>query len=286
MKKLIILSLGAMMATSALAIAQDNPSRSAGTVNKKGIAILPEAGDFTIGVDASPILEYFGGLLSRRGSDAPTFNINHGTLQGRYFLTDRTAIRANLRMRFSNDENAYTVADDYRRHISPLNTFATTVDYVNYKTNVIDLSLGYEMRRGYGRLQGVWGGEVMLGMSNNSTEYTYGNEMTSLNQTPTTYLGNANNRQLSTKGGTQFRFGVGGFAGVEYFIAPKISLGAELGLQFFTSTPSRFAEQTFEFYNSGTQTVETHTNRINQNNHRSVGIETITSGNFFMKFNF
>jgi hypothetical protein len=286
MKKLIILSLGAALATT-VATAQSNPSRDAGTVSKKGISILPEAKDFAIGVDANPFLNFIGNAFNGNGfNSAPSFEGFNGGLYGKYFLTDKSAIRAKFNLRLANEETSYTVADDYRRTINPLDVNATTVDYINDKISTFDLRLGYEMRRGYGRLQGFYGGEVMIGASKYKTEYSYGNEMTALNQSPTTFMGNNSSRELSNTSATLFRIGVGGFAGVEYYISPKIAIGGELGLNFFTETPTKYGESKTEYFNNSTMSANTYTDRNARLNYGSTSLQTITTGNIFVMFHF
>jgi hypothetical protein len=55
---------------------------NAAYVNKRGVYLLPQAGDFALGVDATPFLEYLGNLFS--GSyDAPMFG--GGSIYGKYF---------------------------------------------------------------------------------------------------------------------------------------------------------------------------------------------------------
>ena len=66
--------------------------------SKKGEAYLPEAGDWSIGVDATPFLNYVGNFLSSAGNSAPTqdfLNANQ-TIIGKYCVTQ---IGAPLRAR-------------------------------------------------------------------------------------------------------------------------------------------------------------------------------------------
>jgi hypothetical protein len=196
-------------------------------------------------VDAAPFLTYLGGFFSLSGATAPEFKgVNQG-IYGKYFLEDDRAIRAKLKLNIFSSSDKQSVRNDEAAATTPE---ATTID--TRKTNVTDVSLavGYEFRRGRGRVQGFYGGELLLGLDRESKTYSYGNPMTLANPTPTstTDFMNPNNpnnpniigtpatRPLESKGGMNFKAGLGGFVGVEYFIAKQLSLGGEftLGLNF------------------------------------------------------
>jgi hypothetical protein len=87
-------------------------------------------------------------------------------------------------------------------------------------------------------LQGICGGEALLGLASSSasTEYgwTYSQEAADLG-----VIGDGSERSLSGDSGMNLVFGVRGFAGVEYFIASKISLSAEYGWSLSTSKAGR-----------------------------------------------
>lgn len=122
------------------------------------------------------------------------------------------------------------------------------------------MSLGYEFRRGYGRLQGFYGAEVSLGVWSGKIGYDYGNPITPNNQTPTSAFGSSvgGERWLEIKSGTFFNIGLNAFVGVEYFFARKMSLGGELGLGFDYQSHSK-EEITSEKYNASANRVETFT---------------------------
>lgn len=287
MRQIFILSLGAALATGSLANAQENnPTRKAGTINSKGISIIPEAKDFAIGVDATPFLSYFGNVFSNSGNPAPVFSGFNGSLYGKYFLTDKTAVRVKLNLHLNTTQESATVRDDQKFASNPLDINATTVDYLDTKMSTFDLRLGYEMRRGYGRLQGFYGGEVLIGRNRTKSEYTYGNEMTSLNQSPTSHWGTGTERTLSAKSAATLRIGAGGFAGVEYFFTPKIAIGGELGLAFYMNGNFNFGQSTSESFNAATNSVQTQTHRINQRANNATGVQTLTTGNIFLTFHF
>ena len=67
---------------------QENTQTYSGFVSKKGIPILPEQGDWAIGVDAAPFFIYAGNMLNGNAFNAnPNFNFTSGTnLYGKYFV--------------------------------------------------------------------------------------------------------------------------------------------------------------------------------------------------------
>ena len=110
----------------------------------------------------------------------------------------------------------------------------------------ITLGAGLEWRRGKGRLNGIYGLEALVKLTSHKDSYSYGNEMTSSNSSPTStdstawpaslnqtsqpYASNqVNSRITENKDGFGFGFGIRGFLGVEYFFAPKMSLSGEFG---------------------------------------------------------
>ena len=101
------------------------------------------------------------------------------------------------------------------------------------KINQNAVGAGVEFRRGHNRLQGYYGGEAIVSWGNTKDSISYGNDLSQSNATPTStnFLGLNNNarRVLSRESNQIFGWGVRAFGGVEYFIAPKISIGAEFG---------------------------------------------------------
>lgn len=155
--------------------------------SKKGIPILPEQGELAIGIDAVPFLNMF----NDKGS-SPGFNFVNDipAISLKYMMSNQTALRMRLMVGFESetDEN------------NMLNTSSQD------KSLLVGLGMGYEWRRGSSRVQGFYGlqGNVMYYKTKSSDEavpddYEY----------------------------TSFSFGLEGFLGVEYFIAPKLSLSGQ-----------------------------------------------------------
>jgi hypothetical protein len=230
----------------ATSFAQQDSTSTNPKTNRRGIELLPKTGDFALGIEATPFLNYLGGFMGGNSTDkAPVFTGFKQTLYGKYFLSSDRAIRAKLALNFTQSQTKQTVDNDHARIVDPTNIAATTIDTRKQSVNSAQLHLGYEFRRGKGRVQGFYGGEIVLSYGKISDTFQYGNPITSNNQTPTThngagaYGGDWNNlnpglgyRILENRGGASFGAGVGAFVGVEYFFCPQISVGGELNLSF------------------------------------------------------
>ena len=239
MKKSIALVAMAFGVTSAFA--QDLTS-------KKGEPFLPEAGDYAIGIDANPFLNYVGNFFGKQNNNtAPTWGFanNNFTITGKKFKDATNAYRASVRLGFDNASTKTETAD--RASTSavtyPALPAMVTNKYSHSNTNIA-VSVGIEKRRGKTRLQGVYGAEAGISYGSSKDKYTYGNALAAsgtvvnvsaagdgmngnANITTDTY-GNAA-RVTVKKSGATFGIGVRGFVGAEYFVAPKVSIGGEFG---------------------------------------------------------
>src|SRR3989344_4211232 len=77
-----------------------------GLTSKKGEAYLPEAGDWAIGFDANPFLNYAGNLFNGNtgnsiGAGATWFAPN-AAIYGKYFKDEKTAYRVMVRLGFGS----------------------------------------------------------------------------------------------------------------------------------------------------------------------------------------
>lgn len=254
MKRSITIIALALVATGAFA--QDLTS-------KKGEPMLPEAGDWALGIDASPFLNYAGNFFGKSASNgSPTVNFlsTNNAITGKYFTDASTAYRASLRIGFGSNTSRDMVADR-SASLTPANY--PTVDPMKenvwkHSSTNIGLSGGMEMRKGKTRLQGYYGGELGFFISTSKDKFTYGNALSTSTTNPVDVTnadafsgaGNINSslpatgvnglaRATERKNGTTFSFGVRGFIGVEYFILPKISLGGEFGWGLGLSTTGK-----------------------------------------------
>ncbi|MFH2095668.1 MAG: hypothetical protein ABIJ16_08190, partial [Bacteroidota bacterium] len=204
-------------------------------LSKRGLKILPEAGDIGLGVNGIPIISYFGNTFNGTAFNTSSFNFVDGTntIYGKYFLDESSAVRAKIRIA----HNKVTDMEYIMKDTVPIpDPFVQVKDYEYTTTSNITLSVGYEMRRGKGRVQGFYGGEFMFNYASGNTKYEYGNGYGPDNTNPfTTNFGSnvtASGRTLEQINGKTLGAGLGGFIGVEYFFAPKISVGGEFGWGF------------------------------------------------------
>jgi hypothetical protein len=292
MKKIIIstiLCFGLLMPT----VAQDaDGTKTDPTVNKRGISLLPQAGDFAIGIDATPFFKYLGGFMGGNSNDVnltPSFDGFNQTIYAKYFLQDDVAIRAKFNLNLAQTRFKETIGNDYITITDPTNTAATVFDTQILTNNNFNLAVGYELRRGRGRVQGFYGGELLLGLGKDKSKYQYGNPITESNQTPTTSglppAVNQGYRLLEHKGGTSFGIGLGGFVGVEYFFAPQISIGGELGFgaAYYIKGQDEFLTE--GFLGNGVQKYE-YRGRNNDEFAFNSGLRTKTIGSIFVLFHF
>lgn len=246
MKK-VILTLGlGLCLTSVFSQSSNTEERMVGATTKSGQKILPQAGDFAIGIDATSLLNYVGNSFNGFGTDKSVKNdasdiFSAPAFYGKYFLSDNSALRVKLNI----GVNGYT--DKMQVPIIPNNGDEKVENQTKYRQSIIGLTAGYEVRRGYGRLQGFFGPELSIGSMSGSVTYDYGNPLSS---------NNWRSRPLSQNLPSLFTFGSGVFAGVEYFVAPKLSLGGEARLGFLLTNESKSKLET-ETWTGSSVKIET-----------------------------
>jgi hypothetical protein len=218
--------------------------------SKNGFNILPEKGDFAVGLSMSPIFNYLGNVFNgNTGNSSPSAIFmsnpqlstpaNH--LFAKYFLTDNSAVRVTLEYGGTDNQNKLYVQDDAAIFVNPQSS-ALAEDMERSISSTLILGLGYEIRRGKSRIQGYYGGNLFFMLQNSRTEYSYGNPFSELNTAPSTSDFGTNvlasdSRSLVDYNGQTMGFGIGGLFGLECFIFPKLSLGAELGYNYiYTKT--------------------------------------------------
>ncbi len=233
--------------------------------SKKGEPILPEANDWAISMDANPVFNFIGNAFNGNVANAaPGVGWLNGnqTIIGKKFIDEKSAYRALVRLGFNAITNKNLVIDDaiVTPPVFPAPA-AEKQDELSRKSTLIGIGAGKEFRRGKTRLQGYYGADAMLWLNMSSEKYTYGNTMTAVaasgvTPTPTSTTWDTNtgavisegatgSRILSSKSGMTFGLGVRGFIGAEYFILPKISIGAEYGwgIGFQTSAKSKSTKE-------------------------------------------
>ncbi|MFO8053809.1 MAG: hypothetical protein R6U19_01415 [Bacteroidales bacterium] len=249
-------------------------------MSKKGIPVLPQAGDYALGVDASPFFDLAGNLIKiNSGSvfnDPSSFDFvtSDNTVFGKYFVSSELAYRGKIRIGYHTRTMKNMVTDD--TYDGDPGDYDPAEDDVMDKYvesfSTVTLGAGIEKRRGYGRLQGFYGAEVLLmyrngGPSDPNENYSYGNEFDEDNNSPTTTTDFVNgiaspvsSRTLNVKQGASFGLGARVFAGVEYFFLPKMSLGGEFGwgLHFMTRGKSKTTTEAWDGAEDEVIEVESH----------------------------
>lgn len=225
--------------------------------SKKGEPFLPEAGDYMIGIDANPFLNYLGNFFGKTvANTAPTFNFMNGNrmIIGKYFKDATTAYRLGIRIGLDN-KTTKNYLNDVTEAPGAYPTLPTKIEdsWKHGQTN-IGLMVGIEKRKGKTRLQGFYGADFMIFGSTTKDKYAYGQNVdgTTVGLTGVTpgplgntssFNGGANvgaNAIIGVNGQTSGRvasktvgnglgFGLRAFIGAEYFILPKISIGGEFG---------------------------------------------------------
>lgn len=241
---------------------------------------LPEEGDWALGIDVVPILKYIGNAFNGTNGTNELSHVggtpftsghfgNQGlmptvSIMGKYMLTDEWAVRANVGLMISSaNDKAYSI-DDKALAENPFSE-AKVVDGARYDRNGMSMLLGAEYRKGARRIQGVFGAGLLFAFQNSKETYSWGNALTEINQSPTSHaFANmptlpTGYRALKQNGaGSDFYLGLTGSAGIEWFVAPKIALGAEVNLSLYYI----FGTQTYvesEGYNATLGKVETRT---------------------------
>ncbi len=298
MKKIIAaLSIGA--AVFSVSAQSESPS---GLVSKRGIPLLPEAGEYSIGIGASPFLSFLGNSMNNSffnndpswNPASTPFGLGAGSLSisGKKMNTATDAYR--FRFQFSHT-NANTFQMVVRDTVVPdPDNLMFEEDAQKINSNYLAIALGKEWRRGKSRVQGVYGAEAFFELAGTRSSFEYGNEISQDFNSPTSFNYGSNligpitassNRVLERKSGLAFGIGARGFAGVEYFVAPRLSIGAEFGYAIRFQHIGQ-GELTFERFDAASlTTVEKTVQGQTRTNNFSVGLDNL-SGLLNLQFYF
>lgn len=227
-----------------------------GLTSKKGETILPEAGDWAIGFDAVPFLNYAGNMLNGTTNNSLTgatwTDSQTMAIVGKMYIDETTAYRAKARIGFGSSKNREIFEDDITA------SGAAPIEFSNeFGTSNLNIALGggIEKRRGSTRIQGFYGAEGLLMFGTSSNSNTYGRGLSDDFNTngagytdfTGTALDGSDTRVTESSNGSTFGFGVRGFIGVEWFVAPKVSIAAEYGWGLSLSSTGD-GEQTIEWW--------------------------------------
>jgi hypothetical protein len=225
-----------------------------------GWQVLPEAGDIAVGMDAIPVIDFALNAINIMNNTGQT-GANPGyvtgytqTLVGKYFVDAETAYRAKVRIGMGSTSNTTLVTDVTSTATPP----AMVEDVEKIGSSNITLMGGIEKRRGHNRLQGFYGGEAGIMLGGGKSTYEYGNGLSTTNTAHTNTFGQGAGL-LEAKNGSTFGFILRGFGGVEYFFAPKISIGAEFGWGLDFSSTGDGETQVEAWNGTGAETTTTTT---------------------------
>ena len=224
--------------------------------NKKGLEVLPQAGDWAIQMNAVPLLN-FGlnavNIMNNTGDKAQHPGYAGGfnnVIVGKMYTSATEAWRVKVGITFTRNTTTSTLA-----RFGGADMTNYTQDSTGKVTNLI-IGFGKEYRRGHNRLQGFYGYEALLTIGSQSPTYTKAYSL-DLETAATTLDNNgnplSNGNRVKETSGSAFGIGARGFVGVDYFVLPKIAIGAEFGwgLGFVSGS----AKQINEVYN-GTEVIE------------------------------
>lgn len=279
--------LATLLLFSVAVSAQDQGTDSV-PKNKKGHEILPRKGDIGLGFNTIPILDVMLGTINRATPFAGSGNMvqytsnTNNQVMGKYFIADKAAIRVrfgvntlsgNITNQVQDSKALYDASFGTQDDIAKANLMRVD-DKLTFSKNNWLLSIGYEKRRGYRRLQGYYGAELGFGNTGAKQTITYGNafsdmypvQFTSNFNTfaiatqPTTPNGRVvRSTEINSRGG--LRLALRGFIGVEYFIFSKISVSAEYGWGYAITTRRAFKSKQ-EVFNNGQNGPEVFTETV------------------------
>ncbi len=296
MKRTTILCTAMLMAgTVSMAQTTDMQPAEQGAahsyVSKNNHEVLPQAKDWALGISATGFLSWIGNAMNgntmnstpvfgnANGPDAFAIgNISGVALSGKYMKTATFAYRGRFQVNAGQNTYRNMVLKSLPTP-DPLNPEAVE-DNMTSNSYVVLLSGGFEKRRGTGRVQGFYGAEALVGVAGMNRSYTYGNkfsdEFTSV-ATTTDFINGSSTmmdiRNHASSTGASFLAGVRGICGVEYFIAPKMSLGGEIGYTLGFSTAGK-GFTTLETWSA----AEAKTVTINSDNYTSGGLRSMGIG--------
>ncbi len=269
-----------------------------GMVSKKGIPILPEQGDIAVAINAVPIFNFIGNMFNGTVGNTVGWSYmsdwtNSNSIYLQYYLEENVSARVGFRFANNQAINQEFVVKDEAPIPDP--DVLVTDKLVTNNTN-LNLNAHYLMHRGKGRVQGYYGAGVAFMYQTNSKKYTYGNPITATFTSPETFdfdpnpgdpvLSDPNltgtGRITEVKDIVSVGAGVQAVVGVEYFMAPKLSIGGEFGygVMFVRNNGGTVTEERWNGLEVETEeTVRANDGEINLDN-------TNFGGAIYLKFHF
>ncbi len=293
----------AVMISTVLANAQEGTSVDPTVIkNRKGQEVLPKAGDIALGFNAVPVIDFLvqsikvGAVSGTSAGTTSQFTQNAGQqIVGKYFLDGKTAIRARFGFNSLSTTQTNLVQDSKAVYAASLSgtpediraaSILTVEDKRSFVQNNLVLAVGYEKRRGYGRLVGFYGAEIGVSRTAQKESRSYGNEFSDQYNTVFTnnFVSGATSVQNPAGTATRLKeekidatWGIGarGFIGVEYFVFAKISIAAEYGFgySFARSKNLQRKQDTYLVGQNGPTVVEEKVDTKSPSTSRGFGVD-------------
>jgi len=221
-----------LLFSAAMVAAFATSAQTGEITSNRGENWLSQDGDWGLTFDATPIINFagnlFNGTTGNSGVGLNNFFSSTGiggegvVIGGKKLVDANTAYRGRVRIGFGSNKqtNLVTVNPLPNPAAVPPNLDPTVEDVTKTGYSAIQLGVGLEKRVGSTRVVGIYGGEFNIGFGGGKTKYEYGNAFAANNT-------NLAPRPIETKQGGTFSVGLQAFGGIEWFCAPKISLGGE-----------------------------------------------------------
>lgn len=318
MKKKVLIVATVMASLASFAQTADSGSGEE-LKGRKGQPILPKGGDIALGFNAVPMFDWMLVTVSRNANNTtPTTqnaaqftNNSNNQIVGKYYLDATTAVRVRLGINniagsiTNRVQNAAVFADALNGTLDDQNAarLFQVEDKMNFRKSNVQVAIGYEKRRGYGRLQGFYGAEIGFGRQSSSANFSYGNNFsdrwaveytnnwngnpTTATQNPSPGVGVRATRVLEAKYQTGMRYGARLFVGAEYFILPKISVGAEFGWGYSITTngAQKVKNEVYIVGQNGPTVLIEEENMVNSTSTRGWSVDNNTNQAFSMNTN-
>lgn len=202
-------------------------------LDRKGRAVLPAAGDWSIGIQAEPFLRYAGNFFSSDYNSAPYFSsVNPGQLFLKYQKNGMAAYRAGFSIGSTHRVESIgnpSDPDEFDKGISSALSFGVNFGIEKY------FRFNNRLRAFYGGIT-EFSKEAYYGAHFNTSGLVSGNY-----EYKNAFSTNLN---FTEKGGNTFNVSLSGVIGIEYFIIPKISIAGEYGISLTNSftTDRKYSE--------------------------------------------
>lgn len=229
MKKIFI-SFAALL-LGILSFAQDFPQRDeTGITENISNDYFPQAGEFGIGIDGTPFFNYLGNMFN--ATEDNSLNLESPRLHFRYFISNDAAIRSMISIGSSSFTDKFYVRDDAAFLANPLGN-TQIEDHRTISNQNFEIAIGYQMFRGSRRLRGFYGVDLGFAYRGETEKFQYGNQMTQANPLPTNGFGfTGAARPLEIKQSPEINLFLGVFTGGEYYLMPRLCIGAEMGFVY------------------------------------------------------